>query len=89
MNFAVEQNGACVRPVAPQAVLLYAAPPELALQPERACMISTNVEIQRDLREISCVCYAIIIWFTLQGTASGTEPVEFHSNQGQEAAPLA
>ena len=38
MDFAVEQNGACVRPVAPQAVLRTAAPPELALQPERACM---------------------------------------------------
>ena len=78
MKFTVDQNDACIRFVAPQVVLFYAAPPVLALQPERACMISTNVEIQRDLREISFVCYAIIIWFTLQGTGGGTEPVHRH-----------
>ena len=41
MKFTVDQNDACIRFVAPQVVLFYAAPPVLALQPEHACMTLT------------------------------------------------
>ena len=83
MNFTVEPNGACVRPVAPQAALLYAAP-------ARTCM--HDLDKRRNStwfawNIIRLLCNHHMVHIT--GDRSGTEPVEFHNNQGQEAAPLA